>query len=103
MAMGATGGSMGGMQMPLPENTLPMMAGEGPFGGIEMGGMFTVFKIREGLARDDYTDPGWFKHPTGSVAYPLTGEAPDAARNGGAAPEGGVEVQVRKPTGGMNH
>jgi hypothetical protein len=33
------------MQMPLPENTLPMMAGNGPYGNIEMGGMFTVVKI----------------------------------------------------------
>ena len=27
-----------------PENTLPMMTGEGPFGPIDMGGMFTVVK-----------------------------------------------------------
>ncbi len=29
----------------LPDNTLPMMTGQGPFGPIEMGGMFTVVKI----------------------------------------------------------
>jgi hypothetical protein len=33
-----------------------MMTGSGQFGPIEMGGMFTVMKIREGLARDD-----WFR------------------------------------------
>ena len=33
--------------MPLPENTLPMMMGQGPFGPLEMGGMFTVIKVRE--------------------------------------------------------
>src|SRR3546814_13450163 len=40
MAMGAGGmADMGAMQMPLPENTLPMMTGTGPFGPLEMGGM----------------------------------------------------------------
>src|SRR5271168_2088692 len=50
----STGGAMSDMHMdmPLPENTLPMMAGAGPYGNIEMGGMFTVMKIREGLAHD---------------------------------------------------
>lgn len=43
--------------MPLPENTLPMMTGKGPFGSIEMGGMFTVVKTRENLAPGDYRDP----------------------------------------------
>ena len=37
------------MNVPLPENTLPMMTGSGPYGGIEMGGMFTVMKIRADL------------------------------------------------------
>ena len=35
----------------------------GPFGPIEMGGMFTVVKMREDLARDDYRDPGPYRHP----------------------------------------
>ena len=70
MAMGDKGmADMGTMQMPLPENTLPMMTGQGPFGPIEMGGMFTVAKVREGLPRDHYGDPGWYEHPTGTVAY----------------------------------
>src|SRR5271169_5510849 len=53
MSMGA-GGSMDAMQMnmPLPGNTLPMMMGSGPYGGIEMGGMFTVMKIRPDLKPD---------------------------------------------------
>jgi FtsP/CotA-like multicopper oxidase with cupredoxin domain len=62
-----TGGMQ--MQMPLPENTLPMISADGPYGNIEMGGMFTVVKIREGLARDDYRDPGWYRAPKDSVAY----------------------------------
>jgi len=78
MAMGSTGGAMGGMEMPLPDNTLPMMTGTGPFGPLEMGGMFTVVKVREGLGRSDYRDPGWYKHPKGTVAYEYTGELPDS-------------------------
>ena len=70
MVMGEKGmADMGAMEMPLPDNTLPMMTGQGPFGPLEMGGMFTVVKIREGLARNDYRDPGWYKHPAGTVAY----------------------------------
>ena len=65
MAMGHTGmGDM--MDMGRPKNTLPMMTGTGPFGAIEMGGMFTVLKVREGIT--NYDDPGWYKHPKGSVA-----------------------------------
>ena len=66
---------MGDMEMPLPENTLPMMTGRGPFGGIDMGGMFTVLKVSEGLARNDYKDPGWYKHPPGTVAHEWTRRA----------------------------
>ena len=65
MAMGGAG--MGGMAaMDEPKNTLPMMTGTGPFGDIEMGGMFTVFKVRAGIT--SYADPGWYKHPAGTVA-----------------------------------
>jgi FtsP/CotA-like multicopper oxidase with cupredoxin domain len=66
MAEHAAHTAMGHMQ--LPENTLPMMTGEGPFGPIEMGGMFTVLKVREDLAAGDYRDPGWYKHPAGTQA-----------------------------------
>jgi FtsP/CotA-like multicopper oxidase with cupredoxin domain len=70
MVMGDKGmADMGAMEMPLPDNTLPMMTGQGPYGPLEMGGMFTVVKIREGLARNDYNDPGWYKPPGGAVAY----------------------------------
>jgi manganese oxidase len=81
MVMGERGmADMGEMEMPLPDNTLPMMTGTGPFGPIEMGGMFTVVKVREGLARNDYQDPGWYKHPLGTVAYEWKGEMPKLAR-----------------------
>ncbi|WP_341701831.1 copper oxidase [Ferrovibrio sp.] len=74
MAMGQAGmADMAEMQMPLPHNTLPMMTGTGPFGPIEMGGMFSVVKVRDGLARGDYRDPGWYRHPPGTVAREWTG------------------------------
>lgn len=64
MAMGSTGmADMAEMGISLPPNTLPMMAGKGPFGAMEMGGMFTVVKVREGLAAGDYRDPGWYQQP----------------------------------------
>ena len=88
MVMGERGmADMGEMEMPLPDNTLPMMTGAGPFGAIEMGGMFSVVKVREGLARDDYRDPGWYRHPPGTVAYAWEGEPPAASRAGRAAGE----------------
>ncbi|CAB3698677.1 Cell division protein FtsP [Paraburkholderia rhynchosiae] len=65
-------------KMPLPDNTLPMMTGTGPFGALEMGGMFSVVKVREGLGRNDYRDPGWFRHPKGTVAFEYTGELPES-------------------------
>jgi hypothetical protein len=86
MVMGERGmADMGEMEMPLPDNTLPMMTGQGPFGPIEMGGMFTVVKVREGLARGDYKDPGWYKHPAGTVAYEWIGAPQPVARAGPSA------------------
>ncbi|MGH6736669.1 MAG: multicopper oxidase domain-containing protein [Methyloceanibacter sp.] len=88
MAMGTDGmADMGVMSMPLPANTLPMMTGTGPFGPIEMGGMFTVMKVREDLAPGDYGDPGWYKHPPGTVAHAVDAD-PDAAATAPATPEG---------------
>ncbi len=78
MGMGQAGmADMGEMEMPLPDNTLPMMTGQGPFGAIEMGGMFTVMKVRRDLPRNSYADPGWYKHPKGTVAYEYTGTGID--------------------------
>ena len=57
------------MEMEIPENTAPMMTGQGPFGPIEMGGMFTVVKVHPDQPKGDYTDRGWYKHPEGTVAY----------------------------------
>ena len=71
MAMGQSGmGDM--MAMGQPRNTLPMMTGDGQFGSIDMGGMFTVVKVREGIT--SYADPGNYKNPPGTVAHKVSGE-----------------------------
>jgi hypothetical protein len=101
MPMGSEGMAvMGEMEMPMPDNTLPMMTGFGQFGPIEMGGMFTIMKIRKELATNDYRDPGPYKNPAGTVAYEFQGTPPsEPARpidnppgRGGAA-----EPNRRKP------
>jgi manganese oxidase len=99
MAMGSAGmAEMGRMEMPMPDNTLPMMTGFGQFGPIEMGGMFSVVKVRDGLDRNDYRDPGWYRHPAGTVAHEVDASPPNAPRKGASAPRGGaIEVAVRKP------
>ena len=101
MVMGERGmADMGEMEMPLPDNTLPMMTGSGPFGAIEMGGMFSVVKVREGLARNDYKDPGWYTHPPGTVSYEWTGEPPAATsmadRQSQAAGAGELKLRGRR-------
>ncbi len=73
MAMGKDGMAEHGGHVAMgmlsgPENTLPMMSGNGPFGPIEMGGMFTVVKVRDDLASGDYGDPGWYRHPKSRLA-----------------------------------
>jgi hypothetical protein len=75
MVMGTSG--MGGMSdmatkmgsAPL-ENTLPMATGKGPFGDIEMGGMFTILKVRDGWSGEG--DPGWYAAPEGTRARKVT-------------------------------
>ncbi len=81
MSMGSTGMAEHqdhSQHMMGPKNTLPMMMGKGPFGNLEMGGMFTVVKIRDDLAPGDYRDPGWFPNPPGTVAYKVSGAAQPA-------------------------
>ena len=79
--------------LPGPANTLPMMTGVGPIGSIEMGGMFTLMKVRDDLKAGNYTDPGWYRYPKSQLArkvsddpdfrnpprrnpYPTTGTSP---------------------------
>jgi FtsP/CotA-like multicopper oxidase with cupredoxin domain len=113
MVMGERGmADMAEMEMPLPDNTIPMMTGEGPFGSVEMGGMFSVLKVRKDQKPGDYTNPGWFQHPPGTVAYEFTGALAEPARTlstGGQsmprvekAPTD-VHLHVRKPQGKGAH
>jgi hypothetical protein len=97
MVMGERGmHDMAEMEMPLPDNTLPMMTGHGQFGPIGMGGMFTTVKIRKGLARDDYRDPGHYPQPRGTRAWEWQGEPlPEPER--AAEASNGPTVTVRKP------
>jgi hypothetical protein len=97
MVMGERGmADMGAMEMPLPDNTLPMMTGAGPFGPLEMGGMFTVVKVRDDQRAGDYTDPGWYRHPRGTVAAEWTGPLPLAAHANAPAADANT-LRVRKP------
>ncbi|HWZ93859.1 MAG TPA: copper oxidase [Opitutaceae bacterium] len=74
MSMGQTGMSdMAEMGMAVPGNSTPMVGGSGPHGYIDMGGMFTILKVRETLADYD-TDPGWYQAPPGTVAGPATAD-----------------------------
>ena len=66
------------MGMKAPKNSIPMVGGNGPFDYIAMGGMFTVLKVRDGIT--NYEDPGWYKHPPGTVADAASDE--DLKRDG---------------------
>jgi manganese oxidase len=105
MPMGSAGmAEMGAMEMPMPENTLPMMTGFGPFGPMEMGGMFSVVKVREGLGADDYGDPGLYRHPEGTVAREFQGDAGEPPRRAGAADRApAAEFKVVKPPSSHQH
>jgi manganese oxidase len=73
MTMGQTGmGGMGEMGMPVPRNSIPMLGGDGPFGHIDMAGMFTIVKVRPGIV--SYDDPGWYRNPAGTVAERASAE-----------------------------
>jgi hypothetical protein len=103
---------MAEMEMPLPDNTLPMMTGEGPYGSVEMGGMFTVVKVRRDQKPGDYSDPGWYKQPAGTQAHEWTGPLAEPARfksEGGQSmpaqrkPQRSTEIKARKPHGHGGH
>ena len=104
MVMGERGmADMGEMQMELPANTFPMMTGTGPYGAIEMGGMFTTLKVRADQKAGDHSDPGWYAMPPGTQAreVPTPVAAPRAAT---PASTESATTTVRKPQGGhANH
>ncbi|OYV30833.1 MAG: copper oxidase [Thiomonas sp. 20-64-9] len=99
MAMGSQGmAEMATMDMPLPDNTLPMMTGRGPYGSVEMGGMFSVLKVRDDLAHGDYRDPGWYRMPPGTQAHAVPTADLPPARTDPTEPQATQDtLQVRKP------
>ena len=99
MVMGERGmADMGEMQMELPANTFPMMTGTGPYGPIEMGGMFTTLKVRADQKAGDYSDPGAYAMPAGTQARLVdTSTAPTATRPAPATPNPPANATVRKP------
>ena len=103
MVMGDKGmHDMAEMEMPIPDNTLPMMTGTGPFGPVGMGGMFSVVKVRDDIKRGDFKDPGPYKHPAGTLASEYTADMPETVR--ATAPKADSQtLQVRKPTGHASH
>jgi FtsP/CotA-like multicopper oxidase with cupredoxin domain len=67
MTMGERGmGDMAEMGMPVPRNSIPMVGAQGKHDYIDMGGMFTIVKVRENLT--NYDDPGWYENPLGTLA-----------------------------------
>lgn len=77
--------------------------------------MFTVVKVREGLAKGDYKDPGPYKNPAGTVSYEWTGESLNPQRaptsratdlnpaTGRSTGRREVILNVRKPSGHGSH
>ena len=105
MLMGERGmADMGEMQMPIPDNTAPMMTGTGQFGPLEMGGMFTVFKVRKDQKPGDYKDPGPYKFPEGTVAYEWNGTLPPTPRPAASSDTTPAAATAIKPSAkGMSH
>ncbi len=108
MTMGVHGmGEMGEMGMQVPENSIPMQGSEGPHGYIDMGGMFTVLKVRDQLT--SYDDPGWYQQPVGTSARAASPEellhdgievnAPAKA----GMPEGGAQPHKATPSDSGHH
>lgn len=90
-----------GVKVSLPPNLSPI-GSPGPFGVIELGGMFTIFKVRGRLEGE----PGWYHHPKGTVAEAVNIDAvPEAIRSPkeGKKPKAGTmswfsrEEQQRQP------
>ena len=65
MTMGHQGmGEMHAMEQ--PKNSVSMRGGRGPYGVIDMGGMFTILKIRDRLQPGD--EQGYYQAPPDTVA-----------------------------------
>ncbi len=73
MTMGQSGMSgMGHMGMDVPDNSIPMVGAPGKHDYLDMGGMFTVLKVRDDIT--SYQDPGWYDNPPGTLARQASSE-----------------------------
>ena len=113
MVMGERGmADMAEMEMPLPDNTAADDDRRRP---VRLGRDGRHVHRGQGAARPeagDYRDPGWYKHPAGTLAYEWTGPLAEPARfkaegsrsmPGGGKPTTAIEVKVRKPAGHSGH
>ena len=96
MTMGESGmGDMGEMGMPVPRNSIPMAGAPGKHDYIDMGGMFTILKVREDLK--SYDDPGWYDNPPGTLAALASNE--EMQRDLGFVP---ASQDMQKPMNNMH-
>ena len=101
MAMGESGmADMGEMGMPVPRNSIPMLGAPGKHDYIDMGGMFTIVKVRENLT--SYDDPGWYENPPGTLASLASND--ELQRDLGKIPEAKpMDNNMKMDGGNMDH
>ena len=104
MVMGDKGmHDMAEMEMPLPDNTLPMMTGKGPFGPVGMGGMFSVVKVRDDVQAGRLQGPRSVQAPAGHRRLRVHGPAARARARRSCAPGRRPDLHVRQPSGHSGH
>ncbi|HWB19308.1 MAG TPA: copper oxidase [Phycisphaerales bacterium] len=96
MTMGEAGMSgMSDMGMRVPENSIPMVGGAGPYDEITMGGMFTILKVRERLESYE-SDPGWYantQEPQATIADVEAMRRNGVIQDGTSAPRAPVQAK----------
>jgi manganese oxidase len=101
MTMGESGmADMGEMGMPVPRNSIPMVGAQGKHDYIDMGGLFTIVKVRENLT--SYDDPGWYENPPGTLASLASND--ELQRDLGKIPEAKpMDNNMKMDRGNMDH
>ncbi len=101
MSMGESGmADMGEMGMPVPRNSIPMVGAQGKHDYIDMGGLFTIVKVRENLT--SYDDPGWYENPPGTLASLASND--ELQRDLGKIPDAKpMDNNMKMDHGNMDH
>ncbi len=101
MTMGESGmADMGEMGMPVPRNSIPMVGAQGKHDYIDMGGLFTIVKVRENLT--SYDDPGWYENPPGTLASLASND--ELQRDLGKIPDAKpMDNNMKMDHGNMDH